>query len=330
MILSKMSFIKTIIAVVLMNCSYSFAQTIVDTIDSPKGKILVYSNRSWEYMSDANFDGIMNDRIHDFIDGDPEMQFIQPWDNHDCFPSDHQNDLSKLKDTLWLCVADEAHKDFVIPFNGVVTSRYGFRGGRYHNGIDIDVETGDSIVSAWDGKVRYAEFNDGGFGNLVIVRHYNGLETIYAHLSKIDVTYNQEVKAGELLGLGGNTGRSRGSHLHFEIRFYDAPINPEEIINFDTKTLKDENLLVHKAIFRPGAKPTDLNTHDHDHAAEATAAVVKKAKAKAATTKSHRVRAGETLSQIAAKYGTTIGRICKLNGIRANRPIQAGRTIRVK
>ena len=77
------------------------AQVVVDTIDSPKGKILVYSNNSWEYMADADFDGIMNDRIHDIIDSDPEMQFIMPWDNHDCFPSNHQNDLTKLKDTIW-------------------------------------------------------------------------------------------------------------------------------------------------------------------------------------------------------------------------------------
>ena len=305
------------------------AQVVVDTIDSPKGKILVYSNNSWEYMADADFDGIMNDRIHDIIDSDPEMQFIMPWDNHDCFPSNHQNDLTKLKDTIWLCVADEVHSSFTIPAPGIVTSRYGFRSGRNHNGIDIDVETGDSVVSAWDGRVRYAEFNSGGFGNLVIVRHYNGLETLYAHLSKLEVVANQEVKSGELIGLGGNTGRSFGSHLHFETRFYDAPINPEEIINFNTKTLRDENLMVHKAIFRPGAKPTDLNDDGHDHDnLEATAAVAKKASS--VVTKTHRVRSGESLSTIASKYGTTVGKLCKLNGIRANRPIQAGRTLRVK
>ena len=82
-------------------------------------------------------------------------------------------------------------------------------------------------------KIRYSKYNDGGFGNLVIIRHYNGLETFYAHLSKLLVYPNQEVIAGDPIGLGGNTGHSYGSHLHFEIRFFDVPFDPERIIDLD-------------------------------------------------------------------------------------------------
>ena len=125
-------------------------------------------------------------------------------------------------------MVDDIHKDFDCPVQGIVTSRYGYRKGRYHNGIDLNLRTGDTVKAAFSGRVRYAKWNDGGFGNLVIIRHHNGLETFYAHLSKHLVAPDQEVKAGEPIGLGGNTGRSFGAHLHFEVRFYDAPMNPEE------------------------------------------------------------------------------------------------------
>ncbi|MFN5784617.1 MAG: peptidoglycan DD-metalloendopeptidase family protein, partial [Flavobacteriia bacterium] len=172
-------------------------------------------------------------------------------------------------------------------------------------------------------KVRYAKYNDGGFGNLVIVRHYNGLETFYAHLSKIIVVPDQDVKAGDILGLGGNTGRSDGSHLHMEIRFYDASINPEEIIDFEKRVIKDENLFVHKGLFRPGAKPSD-ETGD-DVGPEPAKPVIETAQRKY-----YKVRSGDTLSEIAARNQTTISKICQLNGIRPTSTLQIGRSLRVK
>ena len=100
-------------------------------------------------------------------------------------------------------MVDDLHKEFVCPVPGIVTSRYGYRKGRYHNGTDLNLRTGDTVVAAFSGRVRYAKWNDGGFGNLVIIRHHNGLETFYAHLSKHLVAPDQEVKAGEPIGLGG-------------------------------------------------------------------------------------------------------------------------------
>lgn len=283
----------------------------------------MFSDRTWQYQSDLEFDGIMNHHVHHLVTSLPDLELIQTWDTDVCYTSDRQNDLSKLNDTLWLCVMNGGEDKFVMPFNGQITSRYGFRKGRYHNGIDIDLETGDTVTSAWDGKVRYAQYNEGGFGNLVIVRHNNGLETFYAHLSKISVAPNQEVKAGELLGLGGNTGHSRGSHLHFEIRFYDAPLNPEEVIDFDNKVCKDDNLLVHKDIFRPGAKPTDLDEHGENVATNSNIPV-------APAKKYYKVRPGDNLTRIAARNGTTVAQLCKLNNISNKSNIAIGRTLRVK
>lgn len=307
--------------------SVAFGQFALDTIDTPQGKIVIYSDRTWENLADIGFDGILNDAIFDRFSNDSTLNFVQTWDNEVCFTSDRVNDLSRLKDTVWLCVGDSIHSDFVMPFDGYITSRYGYRKGRYHNGIDINLQTGDTVRSAWTGKVRYAKFNDGGFGNLIIVRHYNGLETFYAHLSKLLVAPNSEVKAGDPIGLGGNTGRSFGSHLHFEVRFYDAPMNPEEIIDVAAKTVKDQNLFVHKGLFRPGAKPSDYYESQGDHAGGAVAAVSKPA---TASRKYYRVKSGDTLSEIAAKHHTTISKICQLNGMRQTTTLQIGKQLRVK
>jgi len=300
-----------------------FGQSIMDTIKTDKGTMVVYSNRTWKYLEDVDFTGIMNDKLQDMIESDTSLNFIQTWDNEVCYTSDRQNDMTKLQDTLWLCVMDEAHKDFVMPVPGMVTSRYGFRNSRYHNGTDLDLETGDTVRAAWSGKVRYAKFNDGGFGNLVIIRHYNGLETFYAHLSKHLVAPHQEVKAGEPIGLGGNTGHSFGSHLHFEVHFYDAPMNPEQVIDFAKKEVKDENLLVHKSLFRPGAKPTDQMEHGESIAA------VRKPESTAGR-KFYKVRSGDTLSEIAVRNNTTVSRLCSLNGIRPTKMLQLGQSLRVK
>lgn len=305
---------------------FAFSQQPIDTIETANGKMIIYANRTWSMLSDKQFDGILNEEIHNYISTASGLNFIQSWDNDVCFTSDRKNDLSRLRDTLWLCVGDSMENEFFIPHPGYITSRYGYRKGRYHNGIDIGLNTGDTVRAAWSGKIRYAKYNDGGFGNLVIIRHENGLETFYAHLSKHLIFPNDEVKAGDPIGLGGNTGRSFGPHLHFEVRFYDAPMNPEEMIDFANQKVKDPNLMVHKGLFRPGAKPTDYY-EDHGHAhTENVAAVVRPVSAK----KYYKVRSGDTLSEIAAKNHTTISKICQLNGIRQTSTLQIGRSLRVR
>lgn len=305
----------------------AFGQEPIDTVQTFKGDIVIFDDQSWAFLDDLNFDGVMNHHLNELIQSYDSLSLIQTWDHDVCYTSDRTNDLTKLQDTLWLCLLEDIDKEFKIPAPGIVTSRYGMRGGRYHNGIDIDVETGDTIVSAWSGKVRYAKFNDGGFGNLVIVRHNNGLETFYAHLDKISVLPNQEVQAGQLIGLGGNTGRSRGSHLHFEVRFYDAAMNPEQVIDFEHKKCKDENLFVHKALFEKGAKVIDM---EGDEAIQATAAVAAPIKPAAPAKKYYRVRSGDTLTAIANRNRTSVSKLCQMNGINPNGVLREGRSLRVR
>lgn len=154
----------------------------------------------------------------------------------------------QFNDSLLIVLQDDEHK-YVHPVTGRPTSMFAFRKYRYHLGVDIDLETGDSVVSCFDGKVRIAQYSK-SYGNVVVVRHENGLETYYAHLSKLNVKVGQEVEAGELLGLGGNTGHSHGSHLHFETRFRGQPFDPNMIIDFNRMCLRGDTYYLSKSNFK--------------------------------------------------------------------------------
>lgn len=139
-------------------------------------------------------------------------------------------------------------KHFAMPTTSkVVTSQYGKRWGRMHKGIDIKVYIGDTIVAAFDGKVRVVKYEANGYGNYVVIRHNNGLETVYGHLSKHLVVENQRVKAGQPIGLGGNTGRSTGSHLHFETRLCGVALNPTLLFNFAAQDVTDDYFMFIKS-----------------------------------------------------------------------------------
>jgi LysM repeat protein len=293
------------------------AQRAIDTIDTKQGRMVIYSNQSWELIQDSTFDGVLNPAIHEIMSskeiGGP---YTMKWDDNDCYS--RANDLTKMKDTVWLCLDGDSLGEFTMPIDGPVTSRYKYRNGKFHNGIDLDLETGDTVVSAFDGVVRYARKNSGGFGNLVIIRHYNGLETYYAHLSKLLAFSGQKIKSGEVLGLGGNTGHSFGSHLHFEVRFYDSSMNPEELIDFKKKELKNTNLLLHKTMFRPGVTPSDQWKKKPNGRTEYVAK------------KYYKVRSGDTLSAIAERNRTSVNTLCRLNGLRPTSILQIGQNLRVK
>jgi hypothetical protein len=295
----------------------SLAQRAMDTVDTKLGKIVVYSNQTWELIQEDAFDGVLNPQVHEIMNskeiGGP---YTMEWDDNDCYS--RVNDLTKMKDTVWLCLDGDSLGNFTMPIDGPVTSRYKYRNGKFHNGIDLDLVTGDTVVSAFDGIVRYARKNSGGYGNLVIIRHFNGLETYYAHLSKLLVFSGQQIKSGEVLGLGGNTGHSFGSHLHFEVRFYDAAMNPEELIDFKKKELKSTNLLLHKTMFRPGVTPSDQWKKKSNGSKEYVAK------------KYYKVRAGDTLSRIAERNRTSVSTLCRLNGLRSTSILQIGQNLRVK
>lgn len=300
-----------------MSMSSVFSQKeIIDTLHTANGDMVVFANRTWAYLEDLNFDGIMNQYMYDQVDGDSNLNYVQSWDHDVCYTSNLHNDVNKLKDTIWLCLEDYESDSldglFHMPVEGRVTSHFGWRRGRNHNGTDIDLVTGDTVRAAWGGKIRYAKYNKSGFGNLVIIRHHNGLETFYAHLEKHLVVPDQEVKPGDPIGLGGNTGHSYGSHLHFEVRFYDIPMNAEKIIDFKKGVVRDENLLVHRGLFRPGG---------HSSVNSATSS---------ANRKYYRVRSGDTLGAIASRNRTTVSRLCQLNGIRPTTILQIGRNLRIR
>ena len=203
--------------------------------------------------------------------------------------------------------------DYVHPFEGVVTSKYGWRRSRWHKGIDIDLEIGDPVYAAFDGIIRIQKYNPGGYGNYVMIRHYNGVETLYGHLSEAVVVRNQTVRAGQIIGYGGSTGRSTGSHLHFETRLMGQAFDPARIIDFNTYTLKMDQAWINEKWF-PYIKNGNTKSVQ----------VPKTAK------RYHKIRSGDTLGHIARRYGTTITAICRLNRISRSTTLRIGRTLRVK
>ena len=302
-----------------------------------------------DFKHDNTFDGSLNFELQKKINSSKNLKLSNNWNSETCFNSINTHTVLNMKDTFWLCIEDSSNGRFVIPFNGILTSHYGPRWGKNHAGVDIALRTGQVVKSAWNGRVRYAKFNSGGYGNLVIIRHYNGLETFYAHLSKLLVNPNQEVKAGEVIGLGGNTGHSFGAHLHFEIRFFDTPINPEFVIDFAKSDVIDQNLFVHKGLFKSGnnllkskrtyvhneIETNEIETNDFG-AVEMMAGVTFPIKRVTdhpfvrETRVYHKVKSGESLSRIANKNGTTVLKLCQLNSLKSNSVINIGQTIRVK
>lgn len=300
---------------------------IIDTIKMNNTSVILFADRTWMYVPRTDFDGNLYPEIHRQV-SDTLVNFKLHWLNDICFTYD--NDISKLKDSIWLCTVDDNHRDFCIPVPGAVISNFKYRGSRFHHGVDIDLNVGDTVLAAFNGVVRYAQYNKGGFGNLVIIRHYNGLETYYAHLSKIEVEVNQEVRAGQLIGLGGKTGRAYGPHLHFEVRFYDHAFDPYEVIDFENKKLKDENLFIHPGMFdyKIVSRKNYIQTHQSNskHIHSSHNAVVKPA---TKDTKYYTVKSGDTLSGIASRYGTSVKKLCTLNGISQNKTLQIGQKLRI-
>lgn len=241
-------------------------------------------------------------------DANPSSEIYASWNNTRIKYLDTTNSL--VFDSVMLVLADlPAEKNYVHPFNGPTTSHFGWRHRRFHYGIDLDVNTGDTILCAFDGKVRVTTY-DRGYGNVVVVRHDNGLETVYAHLSHISVDTNQIIKAGDIIGLGGNTGRSTGSHLHFELRYLGVALNPETIIDFENYCLLKETIYL-----------TEKNKQYLEN--------LKKQQASAAKAKYYTVRQGDSLGKIASKNHTTVAKLCKLNGIRETKIIRPGQKIRI-
>ncbi|MFI3323697.1 MAG: LysM peptidoglycan-binding domain-containing protein [Rikenellaceae bacterium] len=203
------------------------------------------------------------------------------------------------------------------PADGHVTSNYGWRSGRMHAGIDLKAYTGDNLYAAFDGVVRLSKYYS-SFGNCIIIRHYNGLETLYAHASKRFVEVNDVVKAGDVIALAGNTGRSTGSHLHFEVRAGGHYFDPRYILDTQNRKIKDANLYV---TMRNGR----LFASNNDSEEQREAYILDQL-----SIKYHIVKSGDVLSRIAVKYNTTVASICKLNGISSRSTLRIGQRLVVR
>lgn len=223
----------------------------------------------------------------------------------------------------------------------VITSNFGSRWGRQHKGLDIKVYIGDTIRAAFSGKVRVVRYEGGGYGNYIVIRHPNGLETIYGHLSKQLVRENQVVRAGEPIGLGGNTGRSTGSHLHFETRLCGVALNPAIFFDFRNQDVTGDHYLFTKANYERdsniatrvrgkvgnGGYTKDMIYGEVGHSDESEPAEVRQAM-NAPERLYYKVQSGETIASIAKKVGVSVDDILRLNGFRRSQRVRAGMIIR--
>ena len=285
---------------------------VVDTIPSTSEglSIVLYNDNTWRYVRNRDID-VLDETI-----------YTQNWDTSKI----HAYNV-ELKDLPMSMVIDlvDTLKSYHYPVKGRVTSKYGPRRRGIHQGTDIDLETGDPIYATFDGRVRHTTYVARGYGHLIIIRHDNGLETFYAHLSEVNVKPGDWVTAGQVIGKGGNTGRSTGSHLHYEMRYKGHSFDPERLINFTTGDLRRETFLLKRTYFSPYSRFTqdfdeEIQSDEED----------KKIAAEAAAIKYHIVKKGDTLGRIAINNHTTVTKLCQLNGLKKTSTLRIGQRIRVR
>lgn len=263
-------------------------------------------------INEINFQIAYNDYKKSEVDFDfmipydnspyPANYFYESWST--THPTPYSYNLSENDSTVMLLLKDDnMNCDFSMPFEGVITSKYGWRDGRNHCGYDIDLEVWEPVKASFAGVVRMASYF-GAYGRLVVVRHYNGLETFYAHLHRFKVKPGDIVEAGDVVGLGGSSGRSTGSHLHYEMRFKGVPLNPGHIISFKNNELLSDTLILKKTKWGYNAFPEGV--------------------------KLHYVQSGESVFDLARQYGITIDELCAFNGINPRAYLRRGQRIMIR
>ncbi|MBD5233908.1 MAG: peptidoglycan DD-metalloendopeptidase family protein [Bacteroidales bacterium] len=228
---------------------------------------------------------------------------------------------------------------FSMPHPGYITSPYGYRRRfrRMHKGVDLKVNVGDTVRAAFDGRIRITNYEARGYGNYVVARHTNDLETVYGHLSAFLVEPGQYVKAGQPIALAGNTGRSTGPHLHFETRYMGYAINPCAIFDFANQTTHtdsftfDKNTYQNARNYSPSANSEYAKQYLKDNPTKpyvrSTSSAAASSTASAAT---YRVRKGDSLSKIASRNGTTVAKLCRLNGLKTTSKLQVGQRLKLR
>ena len=265
----------------------------------------------------------------DFIFMPPELLKNDRWDTLNVRV--RHSDTNDQTESGTIVLNNPNENPFVYPYKGKLISPFGFRGHRIHAGVDIKLQHNDTVVCAFDGVVRMARVY-GGYGNAVVVRHFNGLETLYGHLAKICVRVNDVVRAGDLIGLGGRTGRASTDHLHFETRFQGEPFNPQRILDVVSHLLVCDTLFIShdtfnkskNIAFKSNTKELIVKSDKNEKTSKHKQALVSTGKKKY-----HIIHAGDTLSEIATKYGITTTELCRLNGLKKNKLLSLGKKLRV-
>lgn len=249
---------------------------------------------------------ILNDATDDLMENHPADDIYNNiWTAHRLNP--YKIPIDSIPDSIRIDC-----RNFTVPVPGAITSHFGPRRFRYHFGTDLKVNVGDSVLAAFSGRIRIIEYEARGYGHYVVIRHENGLETVYAHLSKVLVQLDQNVRSGEVIALAGNTGRSTGPHLHFETRYLGNAIDPALIINFATGKVHNETYIITKSKSFFYQRSQNL-------------AARSQAKARFYT-----VRKGDNLGSIAIRNGTSVKALCRLNGIKPTKILQLGQRLRVR
>lgn len=268
--------------------------------------------------------------LHNIIEKEnlesPAAQLYNEWDNR------YAHRQTALPDSFKI---DLRHFCMPTP-SRVITSNFGPRWRGQHKGLDIKVYIGDTIRAAFSGKVRIVRYEARGYGNYIVIRHGNGLETIYGHLSKQLVSENQEVRAGDVIGLGGNTGRSTGSHLHFETRLCGVALNPALLFDFRAQDVTGDYYTFRNNSYQSeSAEATRLRGkignggYTPDQVRGGVASRREDAEAfNTVQVQYHKVQAGETLNSIARKRGVTVEQICRLSHISKSAKIKPGSILR--
>lgn len=254
----------------------------------------------------------------------PSAQLYDDWNNV------YAHRATELPDSFRINL-----RNFCMPTtNRVITSKMGPRWGRMHKGLDIKVYIGDTIRAAFSGKVRIKKYERAGYGKYLVIRHNNGLETIYGHMSDWLVEENQVVKAGQPIGLGGNTGRSTGSHIHFETRLCGVALNPAlffDFVNQDVtadyymfrkETFEHESVAINKNLVLEGGRSNELARETANKNGR------NRNVREFSETKYHKVSVGETLTSIAKRRGTTVAQLCKLNHLTRDVKVRPGQILR--
>lgn len=287
--------------------------TVVDTLPTknPDLKVVLFNDNTWRYVALRE------------VQQDSTV-YANYWNTND-ISAYKDVALSSLPTSVRLRLVDSLGRGYRYPKTGRITSRYGVRWRRNHNGVDIALKVGDTICSTFDGRVRFSKSTSTGYGTLVIIRHDNGLETYHGHLSKRLVEEGERVVAGQPIALGGNSGRSTGPHLHFECRYMGQSFDPERLIDFRTGELRRDEFLLKRSYFSIYSHyEQDFNSESEVYAAD------KKEAAESAERKYYKVRSGDNLGLIAKRNHTTVATLCRLNNIKASAILQIGKVLRVK